>query len=240
MNDVLDGALLTTYNAAYQKVISDALNTVAAWPVSSGDRIVNFAGGSADLPARLARRVPHCTVIHVDPNAATCEAISRQSEAAGLTNLHVLCCDVRDAQFFPRSVAGITMIHSLGEVEQPTDFVRTIAGWLRPGGRVFACDAGRVMNPWQSMAYAFLDTWGQAGASGALMLALSARRVVKRQMRVRSAQQRGQYWTHTPHEFRAAFESAPLAVERTYTAFHGCSDVLVAVKSNAAEPAGHR
>jgi hypothetical protein len=106
------------------------------WNPSPGRRIVNV-GGAEYLSVRMARMFPECTVVHVDAN------VGLSGAAAGLTNLHVLSSDLRTANFLPESASAIIMVHALSAMPDTPEAIRTIAGWLEPGGHIFACDIGR-------------------------------------------------------------------------------------------------
>ena len=127
---------MATYDPVLEEIVLRCQEAFHKWNPSPGKRIVSV-GAAECVSVRTARMFPQCTVVHVNPNSRLADA------AAGLTNLYVLNSDLRTANFLPESAGAIIMVHDLSEFPDAADAIRTITGWLEPGGHLFACDIGR-------------------------------------------------------------------------------------------------
>ena len=212
---------------AYPEIIERGLSTVRAWGLPPGSRIVDVGAGVGNFSVSLARALPQCTVIHLDYNAGMCNTAAAEAAQHCLANHQVLCCDVHTANFLPGTIAGIVSVHGLHAMAEPPRVIALMADWLSPGGRVFACDAGRIRSFVDWIRCILGEKRKQQGWLATSRLLWGACQVA-RNRRIARSQAEGRFWRHNQREFRSAFERCGLQVEKWYTC--GGSDIVVACK----------
>src|SRR5262249_33059709 len=151
--------------------------------------------------------------VHVDANAAMCAIAAQKAKLAGVRNHHILVCDVRHTRFRPDSVAGITAIHSLYAIAEPTQCVSLLTTWLKPGGKILACDPGQPVDVADWTRYILRETRRRAGILAAARLLWNSRAALTQNQRIRRIQSDCKYWRHDGPQFRAAFEASALVTE---------------------------
>src|SRR5262249_51250141 len=107
------------------------------------NRILDVGTGAGNFSVLLAQALPQCSVIHLDSNPAMCAIASQKAARPGVKNHRIACAGVHSAQFPPQSIAAIVAVHSLYAMTAPESAIRLMTGPPAPGGRIFACDAGR-------------------------------------------------------------------------------------------------
>jgi cyclopropane-fatty-acyl-phospholipid synthase len=105
--------------------------------LANGQDILELGCGWGSLTLWMAARYPTARITAVSNSRPQREHIERQCRERGLTNVHVITCDVNrlelDAAAFDRCVS-IEMFEHMRNYEA---LLSRIAQWLRPGGALF-------------------------------------------------------------------------------------------------------
>lgn len=227
-------------NPAYQDLLARFREAIGRWPLPPGAVLADLGAGTGNFSLALARRFPACRVIHLDANAAMNEVAGRKAQQAGCRNLALLTHDIAgaldgpDAPFAPGSLAAITTVHALYAFPEPKAVLAAAWRWLRPGGHLLACDAGRMSPVWGWAAYLLAHEARRHGPAAAWRLYREARSVAALNRPLRQAQREGRLWRHTPEEFRAAVAGAGFEVLQAQVVYRGDSDFIVARKPQPA------
>jgi cyclopropane-fatty-acyl-phospholipid synthase len=106
--------------------------------IEDGMEILELGCGWGSLTLWMAERYPASTITAVSNSHAQRQHIQARAAARGLTNIHVLTADMND--FTPPDDRGFDRVVSVEMFEHMRNYERLlarIAGWLRPGGRLF-------------------------------------------------------------------------------------------------------
>ncbi len=228
--------LMATHNPAYQELLARFGAAVRGWPLPAGARLADIGAGTGNFSLALARAFPACQVLHLDSDAAMNRAAEHKAREAGCANLRVLTRDIAsaleapDAAFAPASLDALTTVHALYAFPNPQAVLAAAFRWLRPGGHLLACDAGRMSPVWGWAAYVLAHHVRRHGLAATWRFYRRARAVATLNRPLREAQREGRLWRHTPQEFRTAIEAAGFEVLRCEIAYRGNSDFVVARK----------
>jgi ubiquinone/menaquinone biosynthesis C-methylase UbiE len=217
-------------NPAYQDLRRRFIAAVAPLQLRSGGILVEFGAGTGNFSIDLARQHADCNVVHLDSDESMIRAATSKAAIAGLTNMAFMRQNVTQVGFDDGILDFAAAIHCMYTFPDPAGFVADLFRWLRPGGIVFACDPGRLVNVAEWSVYLFRECYQRAGVSGAVSLFWRGRAAFTQNRSIRCAQQRGAYWTHSHATFREAFTSAGFRILESETVYRGCSDLVVCQK----------
>lgn len=220
--------LIAEHNPAYDDLVRRFGQTIRQWSPPPGSTLVDLGAGTGNFSLALAEAFPACRVLHIDGNPGMNAFAEAKAAARGLANVVVQTADIESVHFEPGSLAAVTAVHALYAFPDPDAVVRRMATWLEPGGHVFACDPGRVLDTGEWTRYILGATIRRHGLWRALRLYAQAAAGARQNRSISRQQAAGAYWTHTLADFRRAFEQAGLVVSTAYPAYRGCSDVVVA------------
>ena len=106
--------------------------------LADGQRILELGCGWGSLTLWMAERFPHARITAVSNSHSQRHHIEARCRARGLTNVRVLTHDVNslilDAAHFDRCIS----IEMFEHVRNFETLMQRIAGWLKPGGKLFA------------------------------------------------------------------------------------------------------
>jgi len=182
-------------------------------PLVPGARVLDAGGGTGTFSIPLAQALPHCTIIHLEPDRGMSETARKKAAWAGIGNFELLTADLFSSNFLPRSMSAIVSVHTLCAVAEPRAAIRMMADCLAPGGGLFVCDPCR-----------------RRGWLAALQIFWQGRRSISESCRIARMQEAGRPWLHDSAEFRAEFERVGLEVEQAYKTYRGCRHVVVCRK----------
>ncbi len=140
--------------------------------LADGQRILELSCGWGSLTLWMAERFPHARITALSNSHNQRRHIEAQCRARALTNVRVLTHDVNslilDAAHFDRCIS----IEMFEHVRNYETLMQHIAGWLKPGGKLFAhLFAHRtLMYPFETTG---ADNWmGRQFFTGGLMPAV--------------------------------------------------------------------
>jgi len=232
---------MAAINPAYAELVARYRGFLASRELSAGDLIVDLGAGTGNFSLEAAALWPGCRVLHVDADEGMNARAAVKREERGLRNLEILSADADAFAVKDGSASVVTAVHALYTFRDPDAVVRRIYDWLRPGGMVFACDPGRVIDVRDWARYLFRASLLDRGLWHTARVFYRAREVARQNRRIASAQTRGTYWLHDLSSFRGTFEAAGFVVQNSWVTYRGISDALLAVKpeSDPAAEAHH-
>lgn len=221
---------MAAINPAYAELVARYRGVLAACALEPDDLIVDLGAGTGNFSLEAAALWPGCRVLHVDADEGMNARAASKREARGLANLEIVAEDADAFGLEDGTASLVTAVHALYAFRDPEAVVRRMHGWLRPGGTVFACDPGRVIDVRDWARYLFRASLLDRGLWHTARTFYRAREVARQNRRIASAQAGGTYWLHDLTGFRRTFEDAGFVVHDAWVAYRGCSDVLIASK----------
>ncbi|MCC6589822.1 MAG: class I SAM-dependent methyltransferase [Bryobacterales bacterium] len=219
---------MATHNPAYQEIVHTCRAVARLWDLHPGSQILDLGAGTGNFSVELARQFPHVTVVHVDSSAGMCAVASKKKEHFHLQNLRIVHADATAIQFEENTFAAIISVHNLYTLPSPTSMIDDMFRWLRPGGHLFACDAGRPVDVKDWTRYILGETRRREGLRAMLKVLWDARAAITENRKIRNMQEHQTYWLHDLGEFHSAFASAGFEIDKSFTMYRGCSDVVLA------------
>lgn len=125
--------------------------TCAHAGIENGMKVLDLGCGWGSLSLWIAEQYPHCKVVAVSNSNSQREYITVQAQARGLSNIHVITCDMNvfdTGQRFDRIVS----VEMFEHMRNYPELYRRISTWLKPGGRFF-----KHIFCHRRCAYAFVD-----------------------------------------------------------------------------------
>ena len=111
--------------------------TASRTGIEDGMKILELGCGWGSLSLHLAERYPKSRITAVSHSATQKAWIDAQAASRGLSNLEVITSDMND---FPGSAEAYDRVVSIEMFEHMRNYrelFRRIAGWLKPGGKLF-------------------------------------------------------------------------------------------------------
>ncbi|MFL6547066.1 MAG: SAM-dependent methyltransferase [Povalibacter sp.] len=112
--------------------------TAARAQLSDGERILELGCGWGSLTLFMAARFPNSSITAVSNSRSQREFILKRARERGLTNIHVLTCDV-NALSFPTDTQfdRVVSVEMFEHLRNYRDLLNRIAAWLTPNGTLF-------------------------------------------------------------------------------------------------------
>jgi demethylmenaquinone methyltransferase/2-methoxy-6-polyprenyl-1,4-benzoquinol methylase len=111
--------------------------TIRALELRPGDRVLDLATGTADLPIDLLAHQPDLSVVGLDPSIGMLSIGERKVKHAGLHDrVELVSGDARELPFEADSFDAITMAFGIRNVPDRPAALREMARVLKPGRRV--------------------------------------------------------------------------------------------------------
>jgi cyclopropane-fatty-acyl-phospholipid synthase len=104
--------------------------------IRNGQRVLDLGCGWGSFSLWLAERYPQVDVVAVSNSRGQREYIEERARSIGLPNLTVQTADVNE--FVPEGTFDrVVSVEMFEHVRNHAELMRRIAGWLRPGGKLF-------------------------------------------------------------------------------------------------------
>ncbi len=222
--------LMADNNPAYQDIIGQFKHAIAGWRIEPRSTLADLGAGTGNFSIELAHAFPACHVTHLDANAEMNRLAERKAQDHHIKNLCFTTTDIGAASFQAGSLTAITTVHALYAFPRPRDVIAMMFEWLKPGGYLFACDAGRMGKLSEWAVYLMSEFYRRHGLLQTAQFTYRARAVTQQNRLIAKAQREGVYWTHTHAEFCAAIKSAGFEILTAREVYRGNSDLVVARK----------
>ena len=133
--------------------------------LEDGMTVLDLGCGWGSLSLWIAERYPGCRVTGVSNSAPQREHIVARAHERGLTNVEIMTADANVLELPAGSFDRVLSIEMLEHVRNHEALLARVAGWLRPGGRLFV----HVFTH-RTLAYPYVDSWlAQRFFSGGIM-----------------------------------------------------------------------
>ncbi|MDW8374017.1 MAG: class I SAM-dependent methyltransferase, partial [Planctomycetota bacterium] len=105
--------------------------------LADGQEILELGCGWGSLSLWLAERLPRARITAVSNSRTQREHIEAACRARGLGNLRVLTADVNALELPAAAFDRAVSVEMFEHLRNPGRLMARIAGWLRPGGKLF-------------------------------------------------------------------------------------------------------
>ncbi len=222
--------LMAENNPAYQELVKCYRDFIAANCITPLQRVLDAGAGTGNFSLVAAQKLPTAKIIHLEPDLGMNLCVKAKSQTRQITNLIVDERAIEAAEFPAAAFDVITSVHALYTMPQPQEQLRRFAAWLRPGGLVFLCDFGRVMEVADWRNYLFKHLCRENGLLETLKILWRGRQIARENRKIARLQRHGKYWMHSPDQFRGAVETAGFQILKQELVYRGCSDLIIAKK----------
>ena len=222
--------LMAENNPTYQELLAHCRGFLGADCQTKVSRVLDAGAGTGNFSLLCAQSLAATEVIHLEPNAGMNSRTRAKAQAQRLGNLTVLEQPVESTEFPAASFDLIISVHALYTMPQPQVQLRRFAGWLRPGGQAFLCDFGRTMVVADWRKFLFNHLRREKGLLRTLNLLWHGRQIAQQNQTIAQLQGSGEYWLHSPEEFRTAVEQSGLQIRKQALVYRGYSDLVIAQK----------
>jgi ubiquinone/menaquinone biosynthesis C-methylase UbiE len=233
--------LMARHNPAYQELIQHCVSTVAGWTLQAGDTLADIGGGTGNFSLALARALPSVSMLHVDSDEAMVRVARAKAQDAAVTNWRSVRVNLEEDEWNLPALAGIVTVHSLYVLKNPQGAIEKLCARLRPGGYIYACDFGRVMNVSDWGRYLVTTSIRTRGVWKTTKLFFQLGEVRRQNKRIAACQRAGVYWTHELGEFTQCFERQGLKVLAAKNClYRGYDDLVIGQKPQDADATATR
>jgi ubiquinone/menaquinone biosynthesis C-methylase UbiE len=226
--------LMAENNPAYQEILSRFSGELNNWDLPPGSTLCDLGSGTGNFSLALATAFPGCRILHVDSDRSMNEVALRKSRMLQVSNLEFKLQDMEHLALPAHSLSAITSVHALYPLCQPQPLIKRLYDWLQPGGYLFICDIGRVLDVNDWAKYLFAESMRKHGLTHTLRLFSRGRAVARHNRQISQRQRAGAYWTHSLQEFLSVFVEADFEIVSSEEVYRGYSDLIIARKQPTA------
>jgi ubiquinone/menaquinone biosynthesis C-methylase UbiE len=135
---------LDSQNRVARLKVDEAVGRLGLAP---GAVVADIGAGSGVFTLPLARAVPQGRVYAVDIDQGLVDHISRKAEEARAANVRPVLGAFTDPRLPARDVDVAFIFDVLHHIEDRATYLRSLAGYLRPGGRIAVIDFHPELGP---------------------------------------------------------------------------------------------
>jgi len=233
--------LLCSVNPAYRELLTEFGNFVRGAGLRQGAEILDLGGGTGNffslgLPRQIA---VSSRLIHLDSDSRMVSIAQRKYDEQQL-QVRTIRRDAHTFVFPAASLDCILSVNALYAMPNPVAVLRKAFHWLRPGGRLFLVNLGRVLDSADWRAFLLRTNVRDLGVVRALRILLTDGRVIARaNERIADAQRVGQFWTHSTEEFGTTLQHLGYELDEIRPVYRGYSDLVIAHKPSVVGPSEH-
>jgi len=230
--------VMAIHNPAYHEIKDRLRAFIRKEAIPDGATIADIGAGTGNYSAMIAAALPRSSILHIEPNEGMNQVARAKRQREGLINLDIRQHVAGELLFPAGSLNGVVLVHSLYAIPRPLDLVARIHEWVCDGGFVFACDIGRIMNVNDWFWYIGRHLLSRYGVRRTIQLLYGNREVARQNRHVARSQRRGEFWLHSPAEYRNAWEERGFVIEHEEVMYRGYSDLIIARKPLSSALAG--
>ena len=219
--------LLCSLNPAYLELLREFRAFLEAAEMPEHARVLDLGGGTGNffclgLPQAVARSGD---LIHLDFDTEMLRIAKEKYAKLGL-NVTLLHKDASKAVFPVASLDCVVSVNALYAMPEPTSILSRIFHWLRPGGRLFVVNLGRIQNTTEWTSFLIRSNARKLGLFRTLRILLDQGLVISRENRkIARAQRAGVYWKHDTEEFRQILSDIGFEIDFVRPTYRGYSDI---------------
>ncbi|QTN31207.1 class I SAM-dependent methyltransferase [Akkermansiaceae bacterium] len=217
--------LMTEVNPAYQELLGEFETFLGKSGLQAGQVLADLGAGTGNFSTLAARSISGLEVIHIDGDPMM-NALAKTKDGGG--KMRIQEGDLAELNIGKAAYDAVVSVHALYTLSQPKEFLAKIAKGLKPGGKAFLCDLGRVLDIADWRRFLMRKLIEERGLLQAGAIAWRGRKVASENRRIASCQIDGRYWTHSHEEFREAVEQAGMNILESREAYRGYSDLVIA------------
>lgn len=105
--------------------------------LADGQEILELGCGWGSLTLHMARRYPSARITGVSNSNSQREHIEAECRLLGLTNVRILTRDMNDFAAETSRYDRVVSVEMFEHMKNYRELLRRIAGWLKPGGKLF-------------------------------------------------------------------------------------------------------
>jgi ubiquinone/menaquinone biosynthesis C-methylase UbiE len=135
---------LDSQNRVARLKVDEAVSRLGLAP---GAVVADIGAGSGVFTVPLARAVPQGRVYAVDIDQGLVDHIARKAEEARAANVKPVLGGFTDPRLPARDVDVAFIFDVLHHIEDRATYLRSLAGYLRPGGRIAVIDFHPELGP---------------------------------------------------------------------------------------------
>lgn len=193
-------------------------------------KICDVGAGTGNYVLGIAKQLPEARIFHLERDPVMNRLASQKYSTNGVSNVSFVIADIHDHAFEENSFDVILIVNSLYSLANPWYVLQKLHAALKPGAHLFTIDLGRAMNVLDWSKYIAISNIKKHGVRRTIRSFYRARHAITQNRAIRNAQDRGQFWQHTPAEFRDLLEDSGFELISLQTCYRGYCDAAVCRK----------
>ena len=105
--------------------------------LANGQTILELGCGWGSFSLWLAEKFPQARITGVSNSRTQRESIEAEARTRGLTNLHILTCDINQLELAPAAFDRVVSVEMFEHLKNYQRLLANVARWLRAGGLLF-------------------------------------------------------------------------------------------------------
>ncbi len=105
--------------------------------LANGQTILELGCGWGSFSLWLAEKFPQARITGVSNSRTQRESIEAEARTRGLTNLHILTCDINQLELAPAAFDRVVSVEMFEHLKNYQRLQANVARWLRAGGLLF-------------------------------------------------------------------------------------------------------
>lgn len=225
--------MIFEYNPAYQELVAKFQDVISEWEITPQASILDIGAGTGNFSLAAANRFSNNTVYHLDSDMQMNKFAKCKADTRKLTNIEFIHTPIESLDWSKFSnLQAVSCVHALYIMQNPQNVINAIYQALQPGGYVFLCNPGRILNITDWSKYFIKHLFQKHGFVATLQIVFRGRQIFKQNKIVRQLQLDGTYWTHSHEEFCDVVKNVGFKIIKAEKVFRDYSDLIVAIKLN--------
>ena len=222
--------IMADNNPAYQELLNIFIKHAEGWSFSESDTIADIGAGTGNFSIQCAALFPLATVLHIEPDSIMNSRAVKKMKERKIENIIIIKEYADSADLTFNNLSAAVCVHSLYSFPSPQSIIKKIFSWLRPGGILFACDLGRVLDVRDWRRYMFNEMKKRIGLIRTIHRFIKGSVVSYQNRRITQMQLSGKLWLHDLTEYQHTFKTNGFNIVTAETCYRGYSDLVVCKK----------